>query len=134
MNKLTARALLTTGFVCLAVVLLVCWFLWTRPPQMGEDTEVFKAVDALFTAVTARDEKLLAQCAQRLRAYQEAGTLPDEAGAYLDAIIQSAAAGRWKPAAQRLYEFMRAQHRAGAVEHARRPQKNHPEPHPEHSK
>ena len=28
-----------------------------RPPQMGADEQVFRTVDALFTAVTARDEK-----------------------------------------------------------------------------
>src|SRR5258708_4692667 len=36
-----------------------------RPPQMGADKDVFATVDALFTAITAHDEKQLSQCEQR---------------------------------------------------------------------
>jgi hypothetical protein len=87
-------------------------FWWTRPPQMGADAEVFRTVDALYTAVTARDEKLLQQCERRLGRLREAGKLPREAADYLDAIIATARQGRWQPAAERLYDFMIAQRRA----------------------
>src|SRR5437899_11068560 len=111
------RIALTAGFAGTAVLLGVCWWAWwDRPPQMGSDKEVFKAVDALFTAVTARDEKLLADCEQRLLALRDGGRLPDAAATYLDRVIQTARAGQWQTAAERLYDFMKAQRRAGGGE------------------
>jgi hypothetical protein len=87
---------------------------------MGADEEVVKTVDALFTAVTARDEQLLGQCEQRLHAHKETGKLPADASAYLAGVIQRARAGRWEPAAERLYRFMKAQRREGARAHSRK--------------
>jgi hypothetical protein len=91
------------------VILLMCWFWFARPPQMGADPEVFKTVDALFTAVTARDEKLLGQCERRLSALESAGRLPGKASSYISGIIARAHDGRWQSAAEQLYAFMRAQ-------------------------
>src|SRR4051794_33909140 len=34
------------------------------PPQIGSDDKCFKAVDALYTAITAHEPGLLAQCAK----------------------------------------------------------------------
>ena len=93
---------------------------------MGPDEDVFKTVDALFTAVTARDEKLLARSEQRLRASREAGKLPADASDYLDGIVQTARAGRWEAAAERLYGFMKAQRREGAHDPARKKGKGRP--------
>ena len=48
---------------------VVAVFLWIKlrsHPQMGPDEEVFRTVDALFTAVTAREPKLVADCELRL--------------------------------------------------------------------
>lgn len=78
---------------------------------MGADEEVFRTVDALFTAVTARDEQLLTQGEQRLRAFQEARKLPDRAAHYLQGVIQKARQGHWQPAAESLYDFMQVQRR-----------------------
>jgi len=100
-----------------SAVLIGCWFLWFRsPPQIGADEEVFKTVDALFTAVTARDEKLLGQCEQRLRALKDAGKLPGDASDYLEGVMKKARDGRWESAAEKLYSFMKAQRREGARE------------------
>lgn len=101
-----------------AVVLLIINL--GPPPQMGADEAVFNTVDALFTAVTARDEKLLADCERRLLALKAAGKLPLDASAYLDNITRKARAGRWESAAQSLYDFMSVQRRDGLHE---RPQK-----------
>lgn len=99
----------------LATVGVVVLFAYFRaPPQMGADAEVFRTVDALFTAVTAQDEKLLDQCEQRLRACHEAGKLPPAAWSRLDGVIQTARAGRWRPAAETLYDFMKGQRREGS--------------------
>lgn len=105
---LAGCGLLFGGFVLAALL--------NRPPQMGTDEEAFKAVDALYTAVRNRDEKRLDECERRLRGYREEGKLPAEAAGALDAIIRKARSGSWETAAERLYEFMLAQRREGAVE------------------
>ena len=69
------------------------------------------AVDALFTAVTARDDKLLGESERRLHALKDAGTLSDNASASLDDIIKTARNGGWESAAQTLYDFMKGQRR-----------------------
>jgi hypothetical protein len=89
---------------------------WNRPPQMGADDEAFKTVDALFTAVTARDEKLLGRCERQLQACRDVGKLPAAAATHLDGVIRQARAGRWESASERLYDFMRAQRRDGPAE------------------
>jgi len=105
---LLALGLLAVGAVVVLVINL------TRPPQMGADEKVFNTVDALFTAVTARDQKLLGQCEQRLNALRDTGKLPEDASDYLKGIIARARDGHWQSAAERLYGFMQAQRREGA--------------------
>ena len=102
------------GGVGLMLLLWFAYFVWTKPPQMGADEEVFRTVDALYTAVTARNEKLLAQCEKKLQAHKDAGKLPGSASDYLDSVTATARAGRWQPAAERLYDFMKSQRREGA--------------------
>jgi hypothetical protein len=106
-------ALALLGVVAIALLAVVVWSLWPVP-QMGTDEEVFRTVDALFTAVTARDEKLLGQCEQRLHAYRDSGKLPKHAARYLDGVIAKARAGSWQTAAERLYDFMKSQRREGS--------------------
>ncbi len=104
------------GVAVVVLVGLLIWW-WTRPPQMGHDEDVIKTVDALFTAVTAGDEKLLGQCEQRLHTYKDAGKLSPDASTYLDGIITTARESRWEAAAERLYNFVRSQQRDGSPEH-----------------
>src|SRR5207248_10965835 len=73
-------------------------------PQMGADEGVFKTVDALFTAVTARDAKQLDACDGRLKEFRRQGKLPGEAADYLDGVVARARDGRWESAAQKLYD------------------------------
>lgn len=112
-NKVTPKRAIKVAAVGAVALVLGAAFLGGRPPQMGADEEVFRTVDALFTAVTARDAKLLGQCEQRIHAYRDAGKLPAASSDYLDGIIQTARADRWRPAAERLYDFMRVQRRDG---------------------
>jgi hypothetical protein len=104
------------GLVAVAVVVIV---LALRPtPQIGTDEAVFKTVDALYTAVRNRDEVRLSECEKRLHEYRDAGSLPKDACEQLDSVIARARSGKWESAAERLYDFIRAQE--GGPEHAPR--------------
>jgi hypothetical protein len=91
--------------------LMLALLVWARlpPPQLKADEQVFNTVDALFTALTARDRARLDDCERRLKAYREQGKTSRAAAARLDAIIQQAHDGQWEPAARKLYDFMLAQ-------------------------
>ncbi len=81
------------------------------PPQIGVDEESFKSVDALYTAISLRDPKLLDQCESRLRELKDEEKLPEAAGKSLDAVIARARGGKWEDAQSRLGDFMRGQKR-----------------------
>ena len=108
------------GLVALAVVVGLAAY-WIRAPQMGTDEDVFNTVDALYTAVRNQDEKRLSECEQRLKSYRATGKLPPDAAETLDGIIAKARSGSWETAAERLYDFMKAQKREGP-----RPTHKHP--------
>ena len=103
--------LLTALGLSAAAVVVWLYIVFARPPQMGVDEQAFGAVDALFTAVTGRNEKLVSDCEQRLHKLTEQGKLPRDAADYLDEVMKMCHAGQWDPAAKRLYGFMRAQRR-----------------------
>jgi hypothetical protein len=125
-SSTTRRAIGAAMVAGLAVVLVFSFIGCGKPPQMGADEEVFNTVDALFTAITAHDEKLLGQCERRLQVCKETEKLSSEASDYLDGVIQKAHAGEWQPAAERLYAFMKAQRREGVQNHARKKEKSRP--------
>jgi hypothetical protein len=104
-------------FAVLSLLLVVGVGVWLwmiqPPPQLANDPEVFDTVDALFTAVTAHNERLLGECESRLKSHQSAGKLPDAAASSLDAVIRRARSGAWQPAAEQLYTFMMGQRREG---------------------
>jgi hypothetical protein len=84
-----------------------CW----GPPQIGVDREVFKTVDALYTAVSLRDPRLVEDCRGRLGRLREAGKLPESAARDLDSMIEEARGGAWEPSQLRLSRFMEGQRR-----------------------
>jgi len=95
------------------VIGLRAWWAFRSPPQLPPSDEVFKTVDSLFTAVTARDEGKLVACEQRLTKYKERGLLPAAAAKRLDRVISAARGGQWESAAHQLYTFMLGQRRDG---------------------
>jgi len=89
------------------------WLGRSAPPQLPASAEAFKSVDALFTAVTARDEQQLAACQSRLAAHKDREELSPAAAVRLDQIIAEAKGGQWEAAARALYDFVKGQKRAG---------------------
>jgi len=81
------------------------------PAQIGADPETFKAVDALYTAVSLRDPGRVDQCLATLRSHSEAGRLDATPYEALEAIVAEAKSGSWEPAQARLADFMRGQRR-----------------------
>jgi len=114
-EKIVTTKRVTLAAAAASLVLLVCWFVWWgKPPQIGADKEAIQTVDALFTAFTSRNTARLAQCEERLHALRDAGELPPNAADYLDGLIKTARGGNWQGAAQKLFNFMKAQRREGA--------------------
>ena len=101
---------LTLGAASLFLVTLGAQWL-RRPPQMGSDENVFKTVDALFTAINSHDLPRIKDCAERLDQSRQAGELPAAAASRLDSIVKQAHAGQWDSAAHQLYDFMLGQRR-----------------------
>ncbi len=82
-------------------------------PQIGLDRAAFQAVDALYTAVSLRDPKLLEACESNLNRLRAEQKLPDDAGRALEGFIAEARSGDWEEAQTRLAHFMRRQRRDG---------------------
>lgn len=80
-------------------------------PQIGPDEEAFRAVDALYTAISLRDAAQTGRCARALAALHEQGRLPEAAHRRLADIIANAHRDResWEAARARLRDFMKAQ-------------------------
>lgn len=91
--------------------LFVAWNGCGGPPQIGADRDTFKAVDALYTAVSLRDAKLVGQCEGNLKGLQDASKIPQAAFASLQSIIAEANGGKWEDAQERLTNFMEGQSR-----------------------
>jgi len=84
-----------------------------KPPQLGGDERVLTAADALLTAVSSRDTKLLDQCEANINAMRQAGELSEPAHEYLTRIVAEARGGNWKSARERLVGLVRAQRGPG---------------------
>lgn len=112
-NRNRVAVFVIGGLVAIAALAIVIAY-FNRPPQMGTDEEVFKTVDALYTAVRMKDEAKVAQCDTLLQSYRESGKLAKDSAAYLDRVIAKARDRQWESATEKLYEFMLAQRREGA--------------------
>lgn len=79
--------------------------------QMGADPETFKAVDALYTAVSLREPARVDQCLATLKSLKEAGKVDPSALEVLDGICAEGKSGSWESAQSQLARFMRGQTR-----------------------
>ena len=93
------------------LLILLLGLVGCGPAQIGIDKEAFKAVDALYTAVSLRESPLLDRSEGDLQRLRDAGKLPASAFDALASIIQEARGGHWEPAQERLARFMKGQRR-----------------------
>ena len=77
-----------------------------RAPSIGLDKESFTTVDALYSAVSLKDERQLGQNAATLDRLHEAGRLPNDAHKALAKIIAEAKSGDWASSREHLRDFM----------------------------
>jgi hypothetical protein len=101
------RSFPVLGLAALALTLSGCG----GPPRIGPEKDAMKTVDALYTAVSLRDETLVDDSLARLRTLRERGKLPDRAFRSLQAIALDAKGGAWEPSQDRLIRFMDRQTR-----------------------
>lgn len=95
--------------VLLAVMVFVVALSGCRKtPQLGSE-ESLGAADALWTAVTAKDLKLVDQCEQSLKRLHQDSKLSTEAFGDLEDIIAVARSGDWDEARGDLKTFVRGQ-------------------------
>lgn len=99
---------LVVSTIAIVCAILVARNLLARP-QIGADREVFKTVDALFTAINSKDKQRLSDCETRLQEFRKDGKLPSAAARRLESIIDQAEKGQWQTSAKTLYDFMLAQ-------------------------
>lgn len=80
-------------------------------PQIGPDDESFQAVDALYTAVSLRDQARTEQCGKTLEMLHAQGRLPESAYRKLHAIATAAPRDResWEGVRVALRDFIRGQ-------------------------
>ena len=81
------------------------------PPQVLDDEECFKTVDALWTAVTARKLDLVENTAADLTRLKGEGKLSADGLAALTGIVEQARKKEWEPAAKKLKAFIQGQRR-----------------------
>jgi hypothetical protein len=81
------------------------------PTQIGPDPQAFKAVDALYTAISLREPDRVDACLAELRSLHQDGRLDEAAFDELVAMSGEAKGGAWESVQSRLASFMRGQRR-----------------------
>ena len=82
-----------------------------RPAQIGGDKNAVKAVDALYTAVGLRDQKLVAECAARLKGLRDEDKISETAFNSLESIVAEAKDEKWESSQNHLIQFLEGQTR-----------------------
>lgn len=103
--------LLFLGMLACLLAVVWLWMAWAKPPQMGSDPDVFKTVDALYTAVRNQDQAQIGACEKTLGLLCQEGKLPLAAHQHLVEIVRLAKADQGQASARALYRFMLDQHR-----------------------
>jgi hypothetical protein len=77
-----------------------------RAPSMGDDREVFHAIDALYSGVSLRDAAQVDRCVKTLDGLKDAGRMPAAAFEAIGRIVQQTRDDQWEPAQSELRKFM----------------------------
>ena len=105
-SKMTMRRIATATALLWAALICGC-----GEAQMGADPATFKAVDALYTAVSLREPARVDRCVTTLVSLRDAGKLESGPLEALEGIAAEAKSGSWESAQSRLGRFMRGQTR-----------------------
>ena len=105
-SKMTMRRIATATALLWAALICGC-----GEAQMGADPATFKAVDALYTAVSLREPDRVDRCVTTLVSLRDAGKLESGPLEALEGIAAEAKSGSWESAQSRLGRFMRGQTR-----------------------
>ncbi|MBM4074603.1 MAG: hypothetical protein FJ267_03045 [Planctomycetes bacterium] len=81
----------------------------SRRPAAVDSEDAMLAIDALYTAITSRQSKLVEDVHDRLKSLASAQKLSSEALRQLESIIESANSGKWESAAKQVDHFIRRQ-------------------------
>lgn len=102
---------LLIGLAAVLVALLggLAWHYYSTPPSLQASPEAAKTLDAMFTALTARNPDNLSACMERIEQYSQDGQLAAKAVAELRTCHNLATSGSWEQAAKRLYWIIYAQ-------------------------
>ena len=102
-NHTRRNYLLALGFAVVLLGLFQAWRWYATPPLLQASPDATKTLDALFTALTARDTAKLATCMKRIEVHFAEGKLSKKATNELRICHELAKAESWDEAAKRLY-------------------------------
>jgi hypothetical protein len=93
-----------TRGVCNAVLVIALFAAGCRGPTQ-EERDNRRLLDAILTAITLKNARLLEENAARIKLRHDAGQLTDEEYEGMEAFIQKARDGDWSRAEDDGYEF-----------------------------
>ena len=95
--------------ILMIFVFVTFTWLWSGVPQLKYDDQVFRSLDAMFTAVTARSNSKLNDCGHRLETLHDEGRIPEAAWNRISKCRELAHRGEWDTAARSLYQLIESQ-------------------------
>lgn len=97
------RYALVIGVIVGLLVGYQAWRYFSTPPKLQASADALKTLDAMFTALTARDSAKLAACMIRIEQHFAAGKLGRKATDQLRYCAELANKDSWDNAAKHLY-------------------------------
>jgi len=98
--------------MCCLVVGLLLVPVGCRQPQVLNNDDAFRQLDALWTAISARRPEMIRQCRDGLTQLHRDQKLSDAGWKVVEGILTQAEQGDWTNAALRLKKLIRGQRRA----------------------
>jgi hypothetical protein len=105
MKKVRLWGVLLVGMVVILLVGLFIASRWRGPTE--EDRNNRRALDAILTAITMKNSRLLEESGERAKARHDERQITDEQYQSIEAFIAKARSGNWSGAEKDGYEFRR---------------------------